>query len=87
MECRVEPGMKPYFGCRFSLHPMADEFVPVILGAIEHLRRPGLELETDDVSTCVVGPIPDVFEALATCLAAAADSGTHVAMSATFSHG
>ena len=80
-------GNSPFFGCRFSLYPMTDKFVPVILDAIQELNRPGIKVETDDVSTCLIGVETNVFAALRDCLAKAAISGEHVVMSATFSKG
>ncbi|WP_380168113.1 YkoF family thiamine/hydroxymethylpyrimidine-binding protein [Jannaschia sp. R86511] len=44
-------------GMRFSLHPHCDDFVAVILGALDDAERAGLTagltIETDDVSTWV----------------------------------
>ena len=51
-------------GVRFSLFPMTDAFVPVILDAVQGLDRLGLEVEVDDVSTCLMGEEPQLFEAL-----------------------
>lgn len=80
-------GNSPFFGCRFSLYPMTDKFVPVILEAIEEINRPGIEVETDTVSTCLIGIETNVFSALRDCLAKAALTGEHLVMSATFSKG
>ena len=80
-------GDSPFFGCRFSLYPMADRFVPIILDAVEALKRPGLVVETDDVSTCLLGREPVVFSALRDTLVKAAAGGTHVVMNTTFSKG
>ncbi|MEX2356461.1 MAG: YkoF family thiamine/hydroxymethylpyrimidine-binding protein [Thermaerobacterales bacterium] len=76
-----------FFGCRFSLYPMTDGFVPVILNAVKTLDEPGIEVQTDDVSTCLVGDEGRIFAALQRCLARAAASGDHVVMNATFSKG
>ncbi len=80
-------GDSPFFGCRFSLYPMTDQFIPIILGSIDELKRPGIVIETDDVSTCLMGIEINVFAALRDCLAKAASTGSHVVMSATFSKG
>lgn len=44
-------------GMRLSIHPHCDDFVPVILGALDDARADGLEdglvIETDEVSTYV----------------------------------
>ena len=76
-----------FFGARFSLYPMTDRFVPVILHAIEGLRESGLVVETDDVSTFLGGHPEKVFGALHRCFARAAGSGEHVVMTVLFSYG
>ncbi|SFI30852.1 Uncharacterized conserved protein YqgV, UPF0045/DUF77 family [Tindallia magadiensis] len=80
-------GTSPFFGCRFSLYPMTNQFVPVILDAIEEINRPGLKVETDMVSTCLTGVERNVFAALRDSFARAAATGEHVVMTATFSKG
>lgn len=66
---------------------MADDFVPVILGAVEGLEALGVEREVDDVSTCLLGEEPRLFEALRVAFGRAARTGRHVALQATFSSG
>lgn len=80
-------GQSPFFGCRFSLYPMSDHFVPIILNAIEALKDSGLEVESGHISTCVMGKEKDVFETLKRVFSLAASSEKHVVMSATFSKG
>jgi hypothetical protein len=74
-------------GVRFSLYPMRDEFVPLILGAVKDLDSLGVEVEVDDVSTCLLGEEPNLFEALRVAFGRVACSGAHVVLSATFSAG
>lgn len=74
-------------GVRFSLYPTTDNYVPIILGAVEGLDRLGLEVEVDDVSTCLIGEEPRLFEALRVAFGRAARSGAHVSLVATFSAG
>ena len=74
-------------GVRFSLYPMTDGFVPVILDAVRDLDRLGLEVEVDDVSTCLMGEEPQLFEALRVAFGRAARTGTHVVMVTSFSAG
>ena len=74
-------------GVRFSLHPMTDAFVPVILDAVQDLDRLGLEVEVDDISTCLMGEEPQLFEALRVAFGRAARTGTHVVMVTSFSAG
>ncbi|MFA9444700.1 YkoF family thiamine/hydroxymethylpyrimidine-binding protein [Egicoccus sp. AB-alg6-2] len=42
-------------GARFSVHPMTDDFVSVILGALDDADPGGLTVQTDDVTTWVAG--------------------------------
>lgn len=74
-------------GVRFSLYPMRDDFVPLILEAVEGLDRFGVEVEVDDVSTCLVGEEPNLWEAVRVAFGRAARSGAHIALAATFSAG
>ena len=77
----------PFFGARFSLYPMSDRYVPIILDAIAGIRERGLEVETDDVSTFIGGDRDRVFGELARVFAAAARTGEHVVMTVLLSHG
>ncbi len=74
-------------GVRFSLFPMRDDFVPVILRAVDNLDRLGVEAEVDDVSTCLAGEEPNLWEAVRVAFGRAASSDAHVVLSATFSAG
>ena len=48
-----------------SLYPLADEFIPPILGFIARLNaRPGLAVVTNSMSTQVSGEFDAVFDAL-----------------------
>lgn len=78
-----------FLGCQFSVYVMADSFVPVILGAIEAMKpwRDRLRVETDDLSTTVIGPPEALFPALEAAMVAAARSGRHVVMNLHLSRG
>ncbi len=80
-------GGTEFFGARYSLYPMTDRFVPVILHAIEGLRERGLVVETDDVSTFLGGHPEHVFSALHRAFVRAAGSGEHVVMPLLLSYG
>ncbi len=84
-------------GMRFSLHPHCDDFVAVVLGALQDVERAGLThglvLETDDVSTWV-GAVDEPAEQrlvayLAEVLAAAhrRSGGGHVVAHVLLSRG
>src|SRR2546427_11520414 len=77
----------PFFGARFSLYPMTERYIAIILEAVKGLHETGLEVETDDVSTFVGGDRNRVFDELARVFAAAARTGEHVVMTVLLSHG
>jgi uncharacterized protein YqgV (UPF0045/DUF77 family) len=75
-------------GCQFSLYPMTDRFIEVIMDSIADLRKDKLlTIETDDLSTMLQGPVEQVFSALENCFARASAQTGHVVMNVTFSHG
>ncbi|PYF98912.1 YKOF-related Family [Georgenia satyanarayanai] len=84
-------------GARFSIHPHCDDFVPVILGALEDVEAAGLTdglvLETDDVSTYVGATGAPAEERLARYLtgviaaAARRSDGGHVVAHVLLSRG
>ncbi|OEO31835.1 HMP/thiamine-binding protein [Devosia insulae DS-56] len=78
-----------FSGAQISLYPMADDFVGVILLALGALDpyRDRLRIETDDISTLLVGPPEVLFPAMRDLFVAAARSGEHVTFSAAISRG
>ncbi|WP_010529563.1 YkoF family thiamine/hydroxymethylpyrimidine-binding protein [Lentibacillus jeotgali] len=74
-------------GCQFTLYPMSDKFVDIILGALEEVDTSKVWKETDDVSTCVRGKMVHVFDVIKALFLHAAKTGEHIAMSGTFSIG
>jgi uncharacterized protein YqgV (UPF0045/DUF77 family) len=78
-----------FSGAQVSLYPMTDDFVGVILGAIGALEpyRPTFRIETDDLSTLLVGPPGQLFAAMRDLFLAAAGRGHHCVLAATVSRG
>jgi hypothetical protein len=78
-----------FSGAQVSLYPMCDDFVGIILGALGALDpwRDRLRVETDSLSTLMVGPPEILFPAMRDLFCAAARSGVHVTMHATVSRG
>src|SRR3546814_10316210 len=78
-----------FLGCQFSLYPMTNDFVDVILGSVKALDpyRGKLRIETDDLSTLIVGDSEAMFDALRDCFVEAAGRAGHVVMSISFSRG
>lgn len=78
-----------FSGAQISLYPMTSDFVGVItnaLGALDPYRE-HLRIETDDISTLLVGPVEVLFPAMRDLFVAAAQSGKHSVLSATISRG
>ncbi|PTE08700.1 YkoF family thiamine/hydroxymethylpyrimidine-binding protein [Mesorhizobium helmanticense] len=78
-----------FSGAQISLYPMCDDFVGVILGALSAFDpyRANFRIETDDISTLIVGPPEQLFPAMRDLFASAAASGVHCVLSATVSRG
>ena len=78
-----------FSGAQISLYPMTDDFVGVILGALGALDswRDRLRIETDDISTLLVGPPEVLFPAMRDLFVAAAKGGKHCVLSAAVSRG
>jgi len=78
-----------FSGAQVSLYPMSDSFVGVITNAVGALdrHRDSLRIETDDVSTLLVGPPETLFTAMQEMFVAAAASGAHCVLSAAISRG
>lgn len=78
-----------FAGAQVSLYPMTDGFIDVILSSLSALDpwRDKLRIETDDISTLIVGPPEILFPALRDLYSAAAVSGVHLVMRATLSRG
>ncbi len=74
-------------GARFSLHPMTSGFVPVILDALAAADASGVDVSTDDVSTCVRGPEPAVLRFLCQVIGHAAGTGVHTVAHLLLSRG
>ncbi|MEM6461730.1 MAG: YkoF family thiamine/hydroxymethylpyrimidine-binding protein [Pseudomonadota bacterium] len=78
-----------FAGAQVSLYPMTDSFVEVITASIESLTpwRDRLRLETDDISTLMVGPPEALFPAMRDLYTSAASKRHHVVLRATISRG
>lgn len=78
-----------FSGAQISLYPMTDGFVSVIVDAVKAMEpfTKGLRVETDDVSTLIVGPHEKLFAAMQALFDSAAKTGAHVVLHATVSRG
>ena len=78
-----------FIGAQVSLYPMTSDFVDVILSGLEALSpyRERLRIETDDISTLMVGAPEPLFDAIRDLFARAARQPAHVTLHATISRG
>lgn len=78
-----------FSGAQISLYPMTGDFVAVITRALAGLDpyRGRLRIESDDISTLLVGPPEVLFPAMRDLFAGAAASGSHCVLSAAISRG
>lgn len=78
-----------FSGAQISLYPMTGDFVGVITQALAALDpyRNRLRIETDDISTLLVGPPEVLFPAIRDLYTHAAQTGAHVVLHATISRG
>ncbi|WP_017471392.1 YkoF family thiamine/hydroxymethylpyrimidine-binding protein [Amphibacillus jilinensis] len=74
-------------GCSFSIHPMRDDFIEIIMGALKNVDTSKVWMQTDEVTTLVRGRIPHVFDVTKAIFLHAAKTGAHVAFEATYSVG
>lgn len=78
---------KKITGCRFSLYPMSDEFVPIILGALEKTDISAVWSESDALSTIYRGKREYVFDAVKAIFVNAWREDVHMTMEGNFSKG
>jgi energy-coupling factor transport system substrate-specific component len=78
-----------FSGAQISLYPMTDDFVGVIMSALGALDpyRDRLRIETDEISTLLVGSPEVLFPALRDLCTAAARTSVHCVLSAAISRG
>lgn len=78
-----------FSGAQVSLYPMADDFVRIILGSLSALDpyRERFRIETDDISTLLVGPPEQLFPAMRDLHVAASRNKVHCVLHATVSRG
>ncbi len=78
-----------FSGAQVSLYPMSDDFVGIIMSAIGALDpwRDRLRIQSDDLSTLLVGPPEILFPAMRDLFVAAARTGVHCTLHSTVSRG
>lgn len=83
----LQCGISPIVGFRFSLHPMAGNFIEIIKGALRETDLSNVWMQMDDVSTIFRGKQLHVFNAAKSVALHAAKTGAHIALSGTFTAG
>ena len=78
-----------FIGAQVSLYPMTSEFVSVITSGLAALTpyKDKLRIETDDISTLMVGAPDPLLDAIRDLFAASARQPEHVTMHVTLSRG
>lgn len=78
-----------FIGAQVSLYPMTSDFVDVITTGLEALtpHKSALRIETDDISTLIVGAPGPLIDAIRDLFAAVARQPDHVTMHVTLSRG
>ena len=59
----------PISGCRFTLYPMCDNFIDIILGGLERVDTSAVWSETDALSTVYRGKLDYVMDAVSVHMA------------------
>lgn len=79
--CKTNTGM----ACRFTLSPMSDSFVDIILGAIGKVDGSAVSQRTDKLSTVYRGSRAAVEDAVKACFLYAYRPHVHMTMECAFS--
>lgn len=74
-------------GCRFSIAPMSDRFIEIILGAIGKVDTSNIWAQTDEFSTVYRGKREHVLDAVKACFMHSYRKGIHMTLNATLSMG
>lgn len=77
----------PISGCRFTLYPMCDNFIGIILGGLERVDTSAVWSETDALSTVYRGKLDYVMDAVSALFASAWTEGVHMAIEGQVSKG
>lgn len=77
----------PISGCRFTLYPMCDNFIDIILGGLECVDTLAVWSETDALSTVYRGKLDYVMDAVSALFASAWTEGVHMAIEGQVSKG
>ncbi|MGI6068952.1 MAG: YkoF family thiamine/hydroxymethylpyrimidine-binding protein [Blautia sp.] len=85
--CGTCGAKNPITGCRFTLAPMSDKFVEIILGSIRQVDTSKVWQMTDKLSTVYRGKRIHVLDTVEACFLHAYRNEVHMTMEATISKG
>ncbi len=74
-------------GASFTIAPMSNNFITIILRALEDVDSSKVWMETDDVTTTIRGKIEHIFDVTQAIFLHAASTGVHVSFQSTYSIG
>lgn len=80
-------GTSRIVGFRFSLYPMSDNFVDIILSTLQQVDTSKVWVKTDDISTVIRGKMEHVFDVAKAVYVLAASTEKHIVLNGTFSIG
>lgn len=78
---------KEVTGCRFSLAPMSDKYIDIILGALDKVDTSKVWKDTDKLSTIYRGKKNHVLDSVKACFMHSYKEGIHMTMEGTISRG
>lgn len=77
----------PITGCRFTLAPMSDDYISIILGSIAQIDTSRIFSKTDKTSTIYRGSTHHVIDCVKACFIHAYRANVHMTSELTFSQG
>lgn len=80
-------GAREITGCRFNLSPMSDQYISIILGAVEQVDTSKVWKMTDKLSTLYRGKRAHVLDGVKACFIHSYREDVHMTMEATISKG
>src|SRR5690625_3177284 len=87
MDNLVCEGNHKIVGASFTLSAMSDNYVDIILGAINEVDHSKVWLKTDDVTTTIRGRMEHIFDITKAIFLHATETGEHISFQATYSIG
>lgn len=86
-KCGISGSKKGVSGVRFNLSPMSDDYINIILGALDKVDRSKVWSATDPTSTVYRSDRSAIFDCIKAFYKAAYRPGVHMNLNATFSKG